>query len=89
MQTIDEKVISMVYGRGRGIVFTPKLFSGVGDPRSVGMNGTIYLSVEVDVPGAGTTRIITRCPLSNGPTTFTRMTVSACSNPLGTVSISN
>ena len=37
MQTIDEKVISMVYGRGRGIVFTPKLFSDVGDPRAVGM----------------------------------------------------
>lgn len=37
MQTIDKKVISMVYGRGRGIVFTPKLFSNVGDPRAVGM----------------------------------------------------
>lgn len=37
MQTIDDRVISMVYGRGRGVVFTPKLFSGVGDPRAVGM----------------------------------------------------
>jgi hypothetical protein len=37
MQTIDDKVISMVYGRGRGVVFTPKLFSAVGDPRTVGM----------------------------------------------------
>jgi hypothetical protein len=40
MQAIDEKVISMVYGRGRGIVFTPKLFSGVGDPRAVGVTLT-------------------------------------------------
>jgi hypothetical protein len=40
MQTIDEKAISMVYGRGRGIVFTPKLFSGVGDPRAVGVTLT-------------------------------------------------
>lgn len=30
----------MVYGRGRGIVFTPKLFSGVGDPRAVGVTLT-------------------------------------------------
>jgi hypothetical protein len=36
MQSIDNKLISMVYGRGRGFVFTPKLFSSLGDPRVVG-----------------------------------------------------
>ena len=36
MQSIDDKLISMIYGRGRGIVFTPKLFSALGDPRVVG-----------------------------------------------------
>jgi len=37
MQSIDDKVISMVYGHGRGFVFTPKLFTRVGDPQAVGM----------------------------------------------------
>lgn len=37
MQSIDDKLISMVYGRGRGVVFTPKLFSSLGDPQAVGM----------------------------------------------------
>lgn len=37
MQSIDDKLISMVYGRGRGFVFTPKLFSSLGDPHAVGM----------------------------------------------------
>jgi len=37
MQSIDDKLISMVYGRGRGFVFTPKLFSSLGDPPAVGM----------------------------------------------------
>ncbi len=37
MQSIDDKLISMVYGRGRGFVFTPKLFSSIGDPHAVGM----------------------------------------------------
>jgi hypothetical protein len=36
MQSIDDKLVSMVYGRGRGLVFTPKLFSSLGDPRVVG-----------------------------------------------------
>ena len=36
MQSIDDKLISMVYGHGRGFVFTPKLFSSLGDPRVVG-----------------------------------------------------
>jgi len=36
MQSIDDKLISMVYGRGRGFVFTPKLFSSLGDQRVVG-----------------------------------------------------
>jgi hypothetical protein len=35
MQSIDDKLISMVYGRGRGFVFTPKLFSSLGDRRVV------------------------------------------------------
>lgn len=37
MQSIDDKLLSMIYGRGRGIVFTPKLFSALADPRSIGM----------------------------------------------------
>ena len=36
MQSIDDKLIYKVYGRGRGFVFTPKLFSSLGDPRTVG-----------------------------------------------------
>ena len=36
MQSIDDKLISMVYGHGRGFVFTPSLFSSLGDPRVVG-----------------------------------------------------
>jgi len=36
MQSIDDKLISMVYGHGRGFVFTPNLFSSLGDPRVVG-----------------------------------------------------
>ena len=36
MQSIDNKLISMVYSRGSGFVFTPKLFSSLGDPRVVG-----------------------------------------------------
>lgn len=37
MQSIDDKLISMIYGRRRGLVFTPKLFSSLGDPRAIGM----------------------------------------------------
>jgi hypothetical protein len=37
MQSIDDKVISMIYARHRGLVFTPKLFSSLGDPPAVGM----------------------------------------------------
>jgi hypothetical protein len=36
MQSIDDKIISTVYGHGRGFVFTPKLFSSLGDLRVVG-----------------------------------------------------
>jgi hypothetical protein len=36
MKTIDDKVVSMIYGHGRGFVFTPKIFSSVGDPRVIG-----------------------------------------------------
>jgi hypothetical protein len=38
MQSIDDKLISMVYGHGRGFVFTPKLFSSLGDQRVVREN---------------------------------------------------
>lgn len=37
MQSIDDKMISMIYGRGRGVVFTPKLFSPLGAPDAVRM----------------------------------------------------
>lgn len=37
MQYLDDKVVAEIYGRGRGWVFTPKAFSGFGDPRSIGM----------------------------------------------------
>lgn len=36
MQSIDDKIISTVYGHGRGFVFTPKLFTSLGDLRVVG-----------------------------------------------------
>jgi len=36
MQSIDDKIISTVYGHGRGFVFTPKLFTSLGDQRVVG-----------------------------------------------------
>ncbi|MBN1382565.1 MAG: hypothetical protein JXA41_12890 [Deltaproteobacteria bacterium] len=36
MKSIDDKIVSMIYGHGRGFVFTPKLFSSLGDPRVVG-----------------------------------------------------
>lgn len=37
MQRIDDKVLSKIYGHGRGFVFTPKRFSSFGDPQAVGM----------------------------------------------------
>jgi hypothetical protein len=37
MQGINNKVISIVYGHGRGFVFTPKVFSSLGNPRVIGM----------------------------------------------------
>jgi hypothetical protein len=37
MQSIDNKLISMIYGRGRGFVFAPKLFSSLGNPQAIGM----------------------------------------------------
>ena len=36
MQSIDDRIISVIYGHGRGFVFTPKLFSSLGDQRVVG-----------------------------------------------------
>jgi len=35
--SIDNKVLSFVYGHGRGWVFTPKVLSGLGDKYAVGM----------------------------------------------------
>ena len=37
MYHIDTKLIAEIYGHGRGWVFTPKAFSGLADPRSIGM----------------------------------------------------
>jgi len=37
MQSIDNKSICMIYGHGRGFVFTPKLFSSLGNPQAIGM----------------------------------------------------
>jgi len=36
-QVIEPKVRSIIYGHGRGWVFTPKEFSALGDPRSIAM----------------------------------------------------
>ncbi len=36
METLEDKVIARVYGRGRGWVFTPKDFASLGDPRAIG-----------------------------------------------------
>jgi Family of unknown function (DUF6088) len=36
-QSIESKILDRVYGHGRGWVFTPKYFSGLGDMRSIGM----------------------------------------------------
>lgn len=36
MKAIDDKVVSMIYGHRRGFVFTPKIFSSLGDPRVIG-----------------------------------------------------
>ncbi len=36
MKSIDNKVVSTIYGYGRGFVFTPSLFSSLGDPRVIG-----------------------------------------------------
>ncbi|TAK45022.1 MAG: hypothetical protein EPO27_11245 [Betaproteobacteria bacterium] len=36
-QVIEYKVLSMIYGHGKGWVFTPNAFATVGDARSVGM----------------------------------------------------
>ncbi|MBU1181177.1 MAG: hypothetical protein KKF00_03225 [Proteobacteria bacterium] len=37
MQSIDDKLISMIYGHGRGFVFTPKIFSSLSNPEAIGM----------------------------------------------------
>ena len=36
MKSIDNKITSVIYGHGRGFVFTPKIFSSLGDPRVIG-----------------------------------------------------
>ena len=36
-QTIENKVLSRIYGRGRGVVFTPPHFSDLGSVAQVGM----------------------------------------------------
>lgn len=36
MKSIDNKIVSSIYGHGRGFVFTPKVFSSLGDPRVIG-----------------------------------------------------
>jgi hypothetical protein len=36
MNSIDNKVVSIIYGHGRGFVFTPIIFSSLGDPRVIG-----------------------------------------------------
>ena len=36
MKSIDNKIVSSIYGHGRGFVFTPNLFSSLGDPRVIG-----------------------------------------------------
>lgn len=36
-QVIEPKARSIIYGHGRGWVFTPKTFSALGDPRSIAM----------------------------------------------------
>ena len=35
MQSIDNKIISRIYGKGRGWCFTPKSFSDLGSPESI------------------------------------------------------
>ena len=35
MQTLEDKVVAKIYGKGRGCVFTPSDFASLGDPRSV------------------------------------------------------
>ncbi len=37
MQTLEDKVVAKIYGKGRGWVFTPSDFASLGDPRSVGV----------------------------------------------------
>ena len=36
MKSIDDRMISIIYGHGKGFVFTPKLFSSLGDQRVIG-----------------------------------------------------
>lgn len=36
MKSIDNTIVSSIYGHGRGFVFTPKSFSSLGDPRVIG-----------------------------------------------------
>jgi hypothetical protein len=36
MNSIDNKVVSIIYGHGRGFVFTPIIFSLLGNPRVIG-----------------------------------------------------
>lgn len=36
MKSIDNKLVSKIFGHGRGYVFTPSAFSSLGDPRVIG-----------------------------------------------------
>lgn len=36
MKSIDNKIVSKIFGHGRGYVFTPSAFSSLGDPRVIG-----------------------------------------------------
>ncbi len=40
MKSLDSKILSIIYGHGRGYVFTPKNFSALGDSRVIGMTLT-------------------------------------------------
>jgi len=36
-QSLDKRIVARIHGHGRGWVFTPRAFTALGDPRSVGM----------------------------------------------------
>jgi len=41
MQSIDSKILSMIYGSGRGSVFTPGRFLDLGSRDAAGNTGTL------------------------------------------------